>query len=110
MNDNEKLNGGTILTPANPSNKQQFTPRDLNEAQLASLDHADWLEGFSTMMATGTAVQMTPFRQGVVTRSHWAAKYIKLIERKMKQQEAEIIRLKEKLDGRTDPADGCVSI
>ena len=104
MNDNNPLNG-TILTPDSAS-KREYTPRDLGDEQLAAMDHAEWLDGFSQSMATSSAVQMTPFRQGVITRLHWAAKYVKLIERNLKRQDAEIARLKEELHGRTDTPDG----
>jgi len=90
MNDNEKLisplKNGSSLTP---SNKREYTPRDLNDAQLAQMNHAEWLEQFSTQMGTSTSVKMTPFRQGVVTRLHWAAAYVRLLEKTIKKLDAQ---------------------
>lgn len=94
MSANENLkNGSSALTPAG-NTKREYTPRDLNDAQLAKMDHADWLEQFSVQMGTSTSVKMTPFRQGVITRLHWAGKYIRLLQKSLKAQEAEIERYK----------------
>jgi hypothetical protein len=90
MNDNEKLisplKNGSSLTP---SSKREYTPRDLNDAQLAQMNHAEWLEQFSTQMGTSTTVKMTPFRQGVITRLHWAAAYVRLLEKTVKKLDAQ---------------------
>jgi hypothetical protein len=88
MNDNENLKNGSLLTPSG-NTKREYTPRDLNDAQLAQMNHAEWLEQFSTQMGTSSSVKMTPFRQGVITRLHWAGKYVKLLERSLKKQEAD---------------------
>ena len=50
-----------------------FRPRDLDDAKLKGLNHGEWLEDFSRILALQTGVQMTPKREGTITRLHWAS-------------------------------------
>jgi len=83
------LKNGTILNGGNPLLKRQFTPRDIDDLQLARLNHAEWLEEFSQILGLTTGVKMTPKREGTITRLHWASKYVKLLEKTVKRLEEE---------------------
>ena len=71
-----------------------FRPRDLDEDKLKGLNHAEWLEDFSKILALQTGVTMTPKREGTITRLHWASLYVKLLEQQARDLEVEIKKLK----------------
>jgi hypothetical protein len=80
------LNG----TPPPP----ELRARQLTDAQLAQMNHVEWLEDFAKITLLPTRVPMTPRRLGVGTRLQWAAAYIRLLERTLKTQEAELAELR----------------
>jgi len=57
-----------------------YQPPDLPADKLAKLNHAEWLEDFSKILALSTGVQMTAKRQGMITRLHWASLYVKALQ------------------------------
>ena len=71
-----------------------FRPRDLDDAKLKGLNHGEWLEDFSRILALQTGVQMTPKREGTITRLHWASLYVKLLEQQVRDLEVEVKKLK----------------
>ena len=70
-----------------------FRPRDLDSDKLKGLNHAEWLEDFSKILALQTGVQMTAKREGTITRLHWASLYVKLLEQQVRDLEVEIKKL-----------------
>jgi hypothetical protein len=75
-----------------------FQPRSLDGEKLRGLNHAEWLEDFSQILALQTGVQMTPKREGTITRLHWAADYVKLLEQQVRDLEVEIKKLRSDAD------------
>ena len=65
--------------------RRAFIPSDPTTDMLKKTEHAKWLEEFSVILSLDTGVEMTPFRQGQITRLHWASLYIQYLEKKNKQ-------------------------
>jgi len=76
---NDMINGTGRLPPRLPL-AQAYKPRQLPEAQLRKMNHAEWLEMFSQILGLKTGVQMTAKREGTITRLYWASTYVKLLE------------------------------
>jgi len=94
INDNDLKNGTPL---GGPTLKRQFTPRDLDLANLSKLNHVEWLEDFSKVLGLSTGVQMTPKREGIITRLHWAALWVKHLEKTVKQASEKVTELEKKL-------------
>lgn len=94
INDNDIRNGSAL---GGPTLKRQFTPRDLDLANLSKLNHVEWLEDFSKVLGLSTGVQMTPKREGIITRLHWAALWVKHLEKTLKQADEKVTQLEKKL-------------
>jgi hypothetical protein len=85
-----------------------FRPVELDDAQLAMINHHEYLEGFAATIlqsmpaanrpsrtngpgyASGKSV---PERLGMATRLQWAARYIRLLQTVITTQEARIAQL-----------------
>lgn len=89
MNDTARQRRSIIAGPLN-NTKPAFKPRDLDDAKLRGMNHAEWLEDFSKILALHTGVAMTPKREGTITRLHWAADYVKLLEQTNRDLETEL--------------------
>lgn len=62
-------------------------PGNLSEKSLCALNHAEWLRDFSKVLALNTGVQMSPGRQGIITRLYWAHQYVKLMQRRLEEKD-----------------------
>lgn len=76
-----------ILMPGSKGmgRRRAFVPSNPTTDTLKKTEHAKWLEEFSVILSLDTGVEMTPFRQGQITRLHWASLYIEYLEKKNKQ-------------------------
>jgi hypothetical protein len=52
----------------------------VSQEVLLKLDHVEWLENFAKVMRMQTGVEMTPMRQGVISRVNLAAEYIRYLK------------------------------
>jgi hypothetical protein len=83
-----------VSGPVGPNNTPAFKPRSLDVEKLRGMNHGEWLEDFSRILALHTGVAMTPKREGTITRLHWAADYVKLLEQTNRDLEVEIKKLR----------------
>lgn len=91
-NRNGKFDLGTLDALPHPP-PSELRARDLDDEQLARIDHAGWLEDFARITLLPSPVPMTPRRLGTATRLQWAARYIKLLQETLLNQNKEILRL-----------------
>lgn len=69
-----------------PSNDDRFKPlkvSDPDPALLRRMNHREWLDTFSVSLQIGRdrrRAPVTPFLEGAVTRLHYAALYIQLLQ------------------------------
>lgn len=70
-------------------NKAAYTPPAPTEHNLTKTDHAQWLLEFAGYMSMATAVPMTDFRKGAITRLTWAAQYITYLKNKIERMQKE---------------------
>jgi hypothetical protein len=93
-NDNEKILPSRILRPGGKSvtRRRAYVPPEPSLETLLDekIAHAKWLMEFSVILSIDTGVQMTPFRQGQVTRLHWASRYIEHLERRVAELEEKL--------------------
>jgi hypothetical protein len=68
-------------------------PRTLDDEQLITMDHAEWLENFARVLQIPTRAAMTPQRLGTITRLGWAVRYINLLQEIIRKQEEQLIEL-----------------
>ena len=96
MNDDNAIKNprNAALNALRNSHHAGFRPRDLGDDKLKGMNHAEWLEDFSKILALQTGVQMTPKREGTITRLHWASLYVKLLEQQLRDADVEIQKLK----------------
>jgi hypothetical protein len=87
-----------LRTRSSSAQRSGFAPRDLDDDKLKGLNHAEWLEDFSKILALQTGVQMSPKREGTITRLHWASLYVRLLEQTVRDHEVEIQKLKKQLE------------
>jgi hypothetical protein len=74
-----KINGSELIE----GSVQHVMTAEIADDVLRKMNHAEWLEQFSTVLSiqpTGRTNPMTPFRVGAISRLQLANRYIKLLE------------------------------
>jgi hypothetical protein len=84
---------GIISPKGFVANRRAYTPPEPTQETLMGQDHGHWVEEFSAYMSLDTGVPMTPFRQGAITRLHWAARFIEFLEKRNTSLQERIAKL-----------------
>lgn len=75
------------------SGRRAYTPMEPTFETLTGQNHAEWLHQFSQLLSLDTGVEMTPFRQGQITRLLWAARWVEYLEKQNDRLQRKIAKL-----------------
>ena len=73
--------------------KRAYIPQEPTQETLMNAKHAEWLIEFSAYLALDTGMQMTVFRQGAITKLHWAGRYIEFIDKRNENLQARVVKM-----------------